>query len=183
VHGYAGNGFYINESGCFVTPLSLKRKLQGFSGTVIKDVQVLPATGQARLEHIGDLEEYKLSVLRVSGVGTTTPFPIPGELYKPKPREKFLIITHEQMIGEVESDGEGISPVALTDAWGETERVVAYWLKGRAEGGSLTRMSGAPVVNGRGEAIGLWAGRGPGRDGIFALPISRAAVKDLLGQC
>lgn len=183
VHAIGGDGFYVTTSGCFVTPLSLKRRLSGFTGIVIKGLQVLSAAGETRLEHIGDLDEYNLSVMRVTGGGTTMAFPLPDQPYKPQPGEKFLILTHERIIGEVESGGEGASAVALTDAWGKQDRVVAYWLKGRFEGASLMRMSGAPVVNSRGEAIGLWVGRGPAKDGVFVLPISRAAVQDLLGQC
>lgn len=180
---YGGNGFYINESGCFVTPLSLKRRLLAFTGGTLKDVQVRPIPGPVDLQHIGDLDEHNLAVMRVAGVGTTTPFPLPDKPYKPQPGERFLIITHERVIGEVESDGQGVSSVSLIDAWGEKERVVAYWLKGMVEGASLTRTSGAPVVNSRGEAIGLWVGRAPDKDGIFALPVSRSAVADVLNQC
>lgn len=159
----AGTGFLISHNGCFLTThhqyagvLRDKGQLEVF----------MPKNSSVAL--LGTLPKYDLALYKMVGVEEVPFLHLTSNHYELKPQEHVLIMPGKRVPGvfSANSPAEGYEMVR-NRSWTLIDFFWVYRLIGEVQSGD----SGSPLINHKGETIGVIISSGWGY--VSAIPISR----------
>ena len=177
-----GNGFFVSSKGCLVTSYHWFRRKK-------ENLILDPSYNSSRARMVGSAPQNDIAMMRAEGARDVPFFRLTEEVYPPEPGEKYLMLSRPGSVTLIYAVSrwqtsvpvkgkkeEGPNGLAVDVQEGNFK---AYLFRGKGE----TGQSGSPVVNRNGEVFGMFIAGDSDKDLLVVIPLSRAMLRGLWGDC